>query len=80
MKTRITGSASAPDLPGGARNAPNMEMCLALLASSREIAAHEEVRGVFVRASGPAFCAGAPALEIEPIEEQLKAGNWMGKK
>jgi enoyl-CoA hydratase len=46
-----------------ARNALNMEMCLALLASCREIGAHGEVRVVFVRANGPAFCAGADLKE-----------------
>ena len=46
-----------------ARNALNMEMCLALLAACREIGAHGEVRVVFVRANGPAFCAGADLKE-----------------
>jgi enoyl-CoA hydratase len=46
-----------------ARNALNMEMCLALLASCREISAKEEVRVVLVRANGPAFCAGADLKE-----------------
>ena len=46
-----------------ARNALSMEMCLALLAACREIALHEEVRVVFVRANGPAFCAGADLKE-----------------
>ncbi len=46
-----------------ARNALSMEMCLALLASCRQIGADEEVRVAFVRANGPAFSAGADLKE-----------------
>ncbi len=46
-----------------ARNALSMEMCLALLAACRQISADEEVRVAFVRANGPAFCAGADLKE-----------------
>lgn len=46
-----------------ARNALNMEMCLALLEAASRISADESVRLVFVRANGPAFCAGADLKE-----------------
>lgn len=46
-----------------ARNAVNVEMCDALLAACREISAEGEARVVFVRANGPAFCAGADLKE-----------------
>ena len=46
-----------------ARNALGMEMCLALLAACRRISADEDVRVAFVRANGPAFCAGADLKE-----------------
>jgi enoyl-CoA hydratase len=45
-----------------ARNALDMEMCLALLAACHEIS-KSDARVVFVRANGPAFCAGADLKE-----------------
>ncbi|HEX7052990.1 MAG TPA: enoyl-CoA hydratase/isomerase family protein [Burkholderiales bacterium] len=46
-----------------ARNALDMAMCEALLAACRELASRDDVRLVFVRANGPAFCAGADLKE-----------------
>ena len=46
-----------------ARNALDMAMCLSLLQCCRDISANQEVRVVFVRANGPAFCAGADLKE-----------------
>lgn len=46
-----------------ARNAVNLELCEALLAAAARISADDSVRVVFVRASGPAFCAGADLKE-----------------
>ena len=45
------------------RNALNLEMCDALLRITQGIS--EEVRVVFVRGNGPAFCAGADVKERE---------------
>ena len=64
VQCRVAGHVATITLDRpDARNALNMEMCLALLAACREIGAHGEVRGVFVRANGPAFCAGADLKE-----------------
>jgi enoyl-CoA hydratase len=46
-----------------ARNALNLEMCLDLLAVTDKILPDEEVRVLFVRGAGPAFCAGADLKE-----------------
>ena len=49
------------------RNALNLDMCDALLRITREIP--EDVRMVFVRGNGPAFCAGADVKEREGKNE-----------
>jgi len=49
------------------RNALNLDMCDALLRITREIS--EDVRMVFVRGNGPAFCAGADVKEREGKNE-----------
>ena len=46
-----------------ARNAVNLAMCEALLAVTSEIAGKKDIRLVFLRAHGPAFCAGADLKE-----------------
>ena len=46
-----------------ARNALNMDMCLALLHSIQTLEKDESVRLTLVRANGPAFCAGADLKE-----------------
>lgn len=46
-----------------ARNAVNMELCLALLETSARICSDESIRVVFIRANGPAFSAGADLKE-----------------
>ncbi len=45
------------------RNALNLEMCEALLASTERIARDEDIRVVFVRGNGPVFCGGADLKE-----------------
>jgi enoyl-CoA hydratase len=50
-----------------ARNALNLAMCDALIAAARGL--DESVNLVFVRASGPAFCAGADLKEREGMSE-----------
>ena len=47
----------------GARNALNLEMCLALRAAFEEIDGDDAVRVVLVEAEGPVFCAGADLKE-----------------
>jgi enoyl-CoA hydratase len=46
-----------------ARNALDMAMCLALLDACHQLSVKEDVRIVFLRANGPAFCAGADLKE-----------------
>lgn len=46
-----------------ARNALNLEMCEALLDACRKVNLESGLRVVFVRANGPAFCAGADRKE-----------------
>jgi enoyl-CoA hydratase len=55
------------------RNALNLDMCDALLRITREIS--EDVRMVFVRGNGPAFCAGADVKEREG-----KNGAWVRER
>ncbi len=51
------------------RNALNLAMCGALIDAANSIAADPEVRLVFLRASGLAFCAGADLKEREGMSE-----------
>jgi enoyl-CoA hydratase len=46
-----------------ARNALNLEMCLALLEFLDEISRQEAIRVVFIRGNGPLFCGGADLKE-----------------
>lgn len=45
------------------RNALNLDMCEALLASTERLHADSSIRLVFVRGNGPAFCGGADLHE-----------------
>ncbi len=45
------------------RNALNLPMCEDLLAAAKAVAADASVRALFIRANGPAFCAGADLKE-----------------
>jgi enoyl-CoA hydratase len=45
------------------RNALNLEMCEALLASTERLRADSSIRLVFVRGHGPVFCGGADLHE-----------------
>jgi enoyl-CoA hydratase len=51
------------------RNALNLEMCEALL-SAAETFSREEIRIVFVRGNGPAFCGGADLNERKGKSQQ----------
>lgn len=53
------------------RNALNLEMCEALLSATQELL-REEIRIVFVRGNGPAFCGGA-----DLNERKGKSGEWI---
>ena len=53
------------------RNALNLEMCDALLGASRRII-EEQVRLVFIRGNGPAFCGGA-----DLNERKGKSEDWI---
>jgi enoyl-CoA hydratase len=61
------------------RNALNLEMCEALIECSGRICRDEKIKVAFVRASGPAFCAGADLKERQGMsaaqvrERRLKA-------
>ncbi|MBL8381965.1 MAG: enoyl-CoA hydratase/isomerase family protein [Burkholderiales bacterium] len=52
-----------------ARNALNGAMCADLQAACRTLAADAAVRVVFIRASGPVFCAGADLKERQGMDE-----------
>jgi enoyl-CoA hydratase len=51
------------------RNALNLEMCDDLVAFSRKICSDPTLKLVFVRASGPVFCAGADLKERQGMSE-----------
>ena len=51
------------------RNALNLAMCGALINAANSIAADPEMRLVFLRANGLAFCAGADLKEREGMTE-----------
>ncbi len=51
------------------RNALNLAMCGALMKAANSISADPEIRLVFVRANGLAFCAGADLKEREGMTE-----------
>jgi enoyl-CoA hydratase len=51
------------------RNALNLQMCDALLAVAQDIS-RKDIRVVFVRGRGPAFCGGADLLERKGKNEE----------
>lgn len=51
------------------RNALNLEMCQALLSATEKLS-REEIRIVFVRGNGPAFCGGADLNERKGKSEE----------
>ena len=52
-----------------ARNALNLEMCNELLRLAKEIS-NQEIRAVFIRGNGPAFCGGADLNERKGKSEE----------
>jgi enoyl-CoA hydratase len=62
-----------------ARNALNLRMCEELRAAALAAAANAEVKVVFVRGSGPVFCAGADVKERAGMsEEQVRERRMRG--
>jgi len=62
-----------------ARNALNLQMCEELREAALAAAADPQVRVVFVRGSGPVFCAGADVKERGGMsEEQVRARRLKG--
>jgi enoyl-CoA hydratase len=62
-----------------ARNALNLQMCEELRAAALAAAANAEVKVVFVRGSGPVFCAGADVKERAGMsEEQVRRRRMQG--
>ena len=62
-----------------ARNALNLSMCERLYEAARTAATDGEVRLVFVRGSGPVFCAGADVKERAGMtEDQVRARRMKG--
>jgi len=53
----------------GSRNALNLEMCERLSEIADRCASHPDIKLVFVRANGPAFCAGADLKERAGMNE-----------
>jgi enoyl-CoA hydratase len=52
------------------RNALNLEMCEALLASTERLRADPSIRLIFVRGNGPVFCGGADLHERKGESEE----------
>jgi len=62
-----------------ARNALNLQMCEELREAALAAAADPQVRVVFVRGSGPVFCAGADVKERGGMsEEQVRQRRMKG--
>jgi enoyl-CoA hydratase len=62
-----------------ARNALNLQMCEALRAAAMAAAADGSVKVVFVRGSGPVFCAGADVKERSGMSaEQVRERRMKG--
>lgn len=62
-----------------ARNAVNLQMCDELRDAALAAAADPQVRVVFVRGSGPVFCAGADVKERAGMsEEQVRRRRMQG--
>ena len=62
-----------------ARNALNLHMCEELREAALAVAADPQVRVVFVRGSGPVFCAGADVKERSGMsEEQVRQRRMKG--
>ncbi|MGH8629435.1 MAG: enoyl-CoA hydratase/isomerase family protein [Burkholderiales bacterium] len=51
------------------RNALNLEMCRGLIDAAMKIGSDQDIKLVFVRGSGPAFCAGADLKERQGMNE-----------
>ena len=63
----------------GSRNALNLEMCQALTDLSGKISSGDDIKLVFVRANGPAFCAGADLKERQGMgEAQVRERRMKG--
>jgi enoyl-CoA hydratase len=61
------------------RNALNLAMCDALIASAQSAASNPEVKLVLVRANGPSFCAGADLKERQGMgEAQVRERRMKG--
>lgn len=62
-----------------ARNALNLQMCEELRAAALAAAADESVKVVFVRGSGPVFCAGADVKERAGMsQDQVRSRRMKG--
>lgn len=61
------------------RNALNLAMCDALIEATRAACSDESVKVFFVRANGPAFCAGADLKERQGMgEAQVRERRMKG--
>jgi enoyl-CoA hydratase len=61
------------------RNALNLEMCEGIIESASQASKDASIKLVIVRASGPAFCAGADLKEREGMSaEQVRARRRKG--
>jgi enoyl-CoA hydratase len=59
------------------RNALNLAMCGALIDLAGKISSDEEIKVVFVRGSGPSFCAGADLKERQGMDKAQVRGRRM---
>jgi enoyl-CoA hydratase len=59
------------------RNALNLEMCEGILQAARAAASDDAIKIFFVKAKGPAFCAGADLKEREGMSEAQVRGRRM---
>ena len=54
----------------GSRNALNLEMCKELIQAAGAVSSDASVKVLLVRATGPAFCAGADLKERQGMDER----------
>ena len=59
----------------GARNAVNLELCLALRAVFEDLDSDDAVRAVLITGAGPSFCAGADLKE-----RSGRDGTWVRRR
>jgi enoyl-CoA hydratase len=80
VKLSVQGGIAALTLDRPeARNALNLRMCEELREAALAAAADPQVRVVFVRGSGPVFCAGADVKERSGMsEEQVRQRRMKG--